>query len=297
MLGKIASLNTLRTFEVAARRSSFTKAAEDLHMTQGAVSHQIRQLESQIGIPLFRRETRKISLTDAGERLYRATRRALLDIDTELAALTPAPEIAQLSVAVSTYVAIKWLSQRLGGFFLAHPDVMLQLHHNVNEVDFDITRQDFAIRWGKAPWPGAESCEVLPMPMLPLCAPALAEAVGGLRSPADLRHVTLLRDHESVDLWPDWLARAGLPADIATKGRTILDPMVRIQAAIDGHGVILADDLAQGDIDSGRLVAPFEIALTGYGYHLLWSETTELRQNAAAFRVWIMRQASAAAKG
>ena len=297
MLGKIASLNTLRTFEVAARRSSFTKAAEDLHMTQGAVSHQIRQLESQIGIPLFRRETRKISLTDAGERLYRATRRALLDIDTELAALTPAPEIAQLSVAVSTYVAIKWLSQRLGGFFLAHPDVMLQLHHNVNEVDFDITRQDFAIRWGKAPWPGAESCEVLPMPMLPLCAPALAEAVGGLRSPADLRHVTLLRDHESVDLWPDWLARAGLPADTATKGRTILDPMVRIQAAIDGHGVILADDLAQGDIDSGRLVAPFEIALTGYGYHLLWSETTELRQNAAAFRVWIMRQASAAAKG
>lgn len=297
MLGKIASLNTLRTFEVAARRSSFTKAAEELHMTQGAVSHQIRQLESQIGIALFRRETRKISLTEAGERLYRVTRRALLDIDTELAALTPAPEVAQLSVAVSTYVAIKWLSQRLGGFFLAHPDVMLQLHHNVNEVDFDITRQDFAIRWGRAPWPGAASCELLPMPMLPLCAPSLAEAVGGLRAPADLRHVTLLRDHESVDLWPDWLALAGLPADTATKGRTILDPMVRIQAAIDGHGVILADDLAQGEIARGRLVAPFGIALQGYGYHLLWSETAELRQNAMAFRTWIMKQAQGSATG
>lgn len=297
MLGKIASLNTLRTFEVAARRSSFTKAAEELHMTQGAVSHQIRQLEAQIGIQLFRRETRKISLTDAGERLYRATRRALLDIDTELAALAPEPKIAQLSVAVSTYVAIKWLSPRLGGFFLAHPDVMLQLHHNVNEVDFDIARQDFAIRWGKGPWPGAASCELLPMPMLPLCAPALANAVGGLRTAADLRHVTLLHDHQSIDLWPAWLAQAGIPPNTTIKGRTILDPVVRIQAAIDGQGVILADDLAQGEITSGRLVAPFDIALDGYGYHLLWSENTELSQNAAAFRVWVMDQASVAAKG
>lgn len=291
MLGKISSLNSLRTFEVAARRASFTNAAEELCLSQGAVSQQIRQLESQIGIRLFRREIRKVSLTDAGERLYRVTRRALLDIDTEVTALAPGPDAAQLSIAVSTYVAIKWLSKRLGGFFETHPDVKLQLQHTVNEVDFDIARYDFAIRWGKAPWRGAASCELLAMRMMPMCASALIAAADGLRSPADLRHLTLLRDHDSVDLWPAWLDQAGVALDAAAKGRMILDPVVRIQAAIDGQGVVLADDLAADDIASGRLVAPFDIVLEGYGYHLLWGENAELRGNAAAFRNWVIAQA------
>lgn len=293
MLRKISSLNNLRTFEVAARRTSFTKAAEELNITQGAVSYQIRQLELQIGTKLFHRETRKVSLTDAGERLYAVTRRALMDIDMEIRALTPDQKAAQLTIAVSTYFAIKWLSPRLGGFLGAFPESSLQLLHTVNDVDFDIGMCDFAIRWGRAPWTGLTSYELLPMRMIPMCAPALV-GTGGLGSPADLRNVVLLRDRENVDLWPAWLERAGVAPDSAGKGRTIIDPVVRIQAAMDGQGVVLGDDLAGDEIASGRLVVPFAAALDGYGYHLLWSKHAELRGVAADFRKWIQDQAQSA---
>ena len=290
MLKKIGSLNSLRIFEVAGRRMSFTRAAEELHITQSAVSYQVRELESRLGIKLFHREIRKVTLTDAGERLHKVTRHALRDIDTEIHALTTNQKATTLTVAVSTYVATRWLSKRLNGFLDAYPDTVLQLQHSVNAPDFEIGLYDLAIRWGQAPWKGTASLELLSMAMLPVCAPSLLEGKNGLRLPNDLRHATLLHDQENVDLWPAWLEKAKVSREFIDIGRTIADPVVRTQATLDGQGVMLADDFVADELSRGDLVAPFHIALEGYGYHILWAQNVKLSQTAANFLDWILAQ-------
>ncbi len=280
----------MRTFEVAGRKMSFTKAAEELHITQGAVSYQIRELESRLEVKLFHRAIRKISLTDAGERLHRVTRRALIDIDTEIQALTTSQKMVPLTVVVSNYVATRWLSKRLNGFLNVHPEIVLQLQHAVNTPDFEVGMYDLAIRWGRAPWNDAISHELLPMNMAPVCAPSLLKGDNGLRYPKDLCHATLLRDQENVDLWPAWLDKAGIAEESVGISRTIADPVVRTQAAVDGQGVMLADDLVADELASGALVIPFDMVLEGYGYYLLWAQDVELSQNATDFRNWILTQ-------
>ncbi|MEB8430623.1 LysR substrate-binding domain-containing protein [Cocleimonas sp. KMM 6892] len=291
MLKNIGSLNSLRVFEVAGRKMSFTKAAEELHLSQGAVSYQIRELESRLGLKLFKREIRKVSLTDAGERLYKVTRRALIDIDSEIEALTSNKNSATLTVAASTYVTTRWLSKRLTSFINAHPDTALQLQHSVNTPDFKVGMYDLAIRWGKSPWPGAVSRELLPMPMLPVCSPDLLQGDKSItRNPKNLRFCTLLRDQENVDLWPEWLDKAGVPQASISASRVIADPVVRTQAALDGQGVMLADGLVDAELASGELVAPFDISLEGYGYHILWDQNEELNEITVNFLDWIMTQ-------
>lgn len=288
MLDKITSLNSLRIFAVAARCLSFTKAAAELHVTQAAVSYQIRQLETQLGLKLFHRSIRKISLTDSGERLYKVTRVAIRAIDTEVQQLMSTPETPRLAIGVSTYVAVRWLSSRLNLYLDTHPDISLQLLHDINEKDFDIGQYDLAIRWGKAPWLNVASQELLSMPMRPVCSPEFLQANGGLKSPQDLKNVTLLRDSDDIDLWSIWLEKAGVDPSSVGNGRTITDPIVRIQAAIDGQGIVLGDNLLADEITHGRLVAPFDIDLEGYGYHLLWDHNIALRDIADEFRHWLL---------
>jgi DNA-binding transcriptional LysR family regulator len=288
MLKKITSLNSLRTFTVAARCLSFTKAATELHVTQAAVSYQIRQLETQLGVKLFHRSIRKISLTDGGERLHKVTRSALRSIDAELQQLIPTQETTRLTIGVSTYVTVRWLSSRLNLYLDTHPDISLQLLHDINEKDFDIGQYDLAIRWGKAPWRNVASQELLPMPMMPVCTHSFLQANGGLKSPQDLKGVTLLRDSEDIDLWPIWLEKAGVDPSSVGHGRIITDPIVRIQAAIDGQGIVLGDGLLVDEITHGHLIVPFDINLEGYGYHLLWDHHTALRKISEEFRHWLL---------
>jgi LysR family glycine cleavage system transcriptional activator len=288
MLEKITSLNSLRTFTVAARCLSFTKAATELHVTQAAVSYQIRQLETQLEVKLFHRSIRKISLTDSGERLYKVTRNALRAIDMEVQQLISSQETPRLTIGVSTYVAVRWLSSRLNLYLDTHPDISLQLLHDINEKDFDIGQYDLAIRWGKAPWRHVASQELLPMPMMPVCSPSFLAANRGLKNPQDLKNIVLLRDSEDIDLWPIWLEKAGVDPASVGHGRTITDPIVRIQAAIDGQGIVLGDALLADEITHGRLVMPFDINLEGYGYHLLWEHNTALRDIAEEFRHWLL---------
>jgi LysR family glycine cleavage system transcriptional activator len=291
MVKKYGSLNSLRVFEVAARLLSFTQAADELHMSQGAVSYQIRELESRLDLKLFRREIRQVSLTDAGERLYKVTRRALIDIDSEITALTSSQGATPLTIAASTYFTMRWLSKPLTHFLNAHPDTPLQLQHSVNTPDFKVGMYDLAIRWGKAPWNGAISKELLPMPMMPVCSPDLLKGHNTLQNqPSGLTAFTLLRDQENVDLWPAWLHKAGVPKNAIIHSRVIADPMVRTQAALDGQGMMLADGLVDAELANGTLIAPFDIRLQGYGYHILWDETTQLSPASVQFLDWIMTQ-------
>ena len=291
MFASLPSLNGLRVFEAAARHQSFTVAAEELAVTQGAVSYQIRRLEGALGIDLFRRKTRQVALTVEGERLFRAAHRLLRDLDDELRAISPRSDRMMLTVAVSTYVATRWLSPRLGRFFSTHPEITLRLQHSVNDPTFAVEDVDMAIRWGDGKWPGVAAELLLASPMMPVCAPGLIEGGASTRGPEDLHGHTLLHDQPGIDLWGEWLAKAGVEGPEAGLGLAITDPNVRVQAAIDGQGVVLADCLIES-IASGRLVAPFDVVLEGYGFHMLYEREAARRPAFRRFREWILAEAS-----
>lgn len=292
MFASLPSLNSLRVFEAAARHQSFTVAADELSVTQGAVSYQIRRLEGGLGIDLFRRKTRQVALTVEGERLFRAVHRLLRDLDDEVRSISPRSDRMVLTVAVSTYVAARWLSPRLGRFFSAHPEITLRLQHAVNDPTFAVEDVDMAIRWGDGNWPGVASELLLASPMMPVCAPGLIDGGATARGPEDLIGHTLLHDQPGIDLWGEWFAKAGGEAPPARAGLTITDPNVRVQAAMDGQGVVLADCLIENEIAAERLVAPFDVVLDGYGFHMLYESGAARRPAFRRFRDWLLSEAS-----
>ena len=292
MFDQLPPLKSLRAFEAAARLGSFTAAARELSLTQGAISYQVQRLEANLGFALFERRVRRVSPTDAGKRLYRTTHRLLRELEDEIHAIAPRRQPLILTAAVSTFFVTRWLSPRIGDFLGREPGITLRLQHSVNDPDFDFDDVDLAIRWGKGDWPGVISERLIASPMMVLCAPKLLQGDHPIRVPEDLRRHTLLHDQEGNDGWREWLALAGLGDLGAGPGPTIVDPNVRVQSAIDGLGLVMANRLLQDDIDSGRLVAPFDLQLEGYGFYLVYTEACKRREAFRAFRKWLCQQAA-----
>jgi len=291
MFKHLPPLKSLRAFEAAARVGSFTDAARELSLTQGAISYQIRLLESSLGIELFLRSARQVSLTDAGHSLFRTTHRLFRELEDEIHGLAPSKDSPILTVSVSTYFVTRWLSKRLGKFINKYPQITIRLQHSVNDPDFTLEEVDLAIQWG----PGNDSQSVsellVPSPMIALCAPQLL-AAGLDRSNFDsLRQQTFLHDQESNDGWGEWLKMAGLGDLGSGSGPVILDPNVRVQSAIDGHGLVLANSLLFEDIAAGRLLEPFNVRLEGYGFHLLYAESMQKGSAFLLFRQWLLDEA------
>ena len=295
MFRRLPPLKSLLAFEAAARHRSFSLAANELALTPGAISYQVKQLEASLGVALFHRRTRRVDLTAAGQRLYHAAHRLLRELDDEIRQIAPARQASLLTVAVSTYFVTRWLSPRLGAFLNACPQVTVRLQHAVNDPDFAVDEVDLAIRWGDGRWQDCASELLVELPMIAVCAPALLDGERGLRQPRDLRHQTLLLDQPGIDRWPEGLRAAGIESARADEGTVIVDPNVRVQSAIDGHGVVLANPLVQPDIDAGRLVEPFDVRLDGYGYHLIFNRTAASREPVRLFRDWLMSQVGALA--
>lgn len=294
---RIPGLAAVRAFEAVARHTSFTRAAAELGVTQGAISYQIRALEAELGLALFRREGRGIRTTEAAERVLPAFRRALAEIADAVAAVAPADEEPRLTVALSTYFAAHWLSKRLGGFSQRHPAVRIRLQHPEFSA-FAGDEVDMAIRWARADWnePELRTELMFQSPISPVCSPALRDGPPRLKAPADIPRHTLLRDEITREAWAAWWKLAGIAQPIPAREVTINDPNVYIQAAIDGQGIALADDLVADDVALGRLVEPFALRLGGYGYFLVHPRDKPLRAAARAFRDWILgevRQAAA----
>lgn len=248
-------LNALRTFEVAARHLSFTRAAEELNITQAAVSQQMKGLEEALGVPLFRRLNRRLWLTDAGQDYSRSVREALEIVRTATMRLRPEVTHHDLTLTLPPSLAHKWLLPRLGRFIDRNPSLTLRLHTSYEAMRLGVgpTAVHCAIRQGRGPYPGLYAELLLREDVFPVCAPAMAAR---LNTPEDLRHVPVIRD-EGVS-WADWLTEAGVPQQGLGAGPAFLDTSMAVQAAMDGRGVLLgrsvmiADDLA-----SGRLVEPF----------------------------------------
>lgn len=297
MFQHLPSLKALHAFEAAASLGSFNAAATELSVTPGAISYQIKKLESSLESPLFHRRTRQVELTDAGLRLYRTVHRLFQELKSEIDQISPARKESQLTVSVTTYFVTRWLSPRLGNFLNKHPSITVRLQHSVNDPDFTVTDADVAIRWGDGQWndsqlAGSQSELLFNLPMIAICSPKLLNGDKAIKKPDDLSQHILLKDQPGIDYWPEWLQLAGVKAnDIATSAE-IVDPNVRIQSAIDGHGIVLGNPLLNADIDSGSLTEPFDIRLHGYGYYLLSTRQAAKSKSFGLLRRWLLDEAA-----
>jgi LysR family glycine cleavage system transcriptional activator len=293
MSRRLPPLNALRAFEAAARHLSFTRAAAELHVTQTAISHQIKGLEERLGVRLFRRLPRGLLLTEEAQRYLPPVRDAFDRIAAATAQLAAAGSSGSLTVSVLPSFAAKWLVPRLGRFRAAHPDLDLRISASSQLVDFARDDVDVGIRMGRGRYPGLRVDRLFGESMVPVCAPELLSGPHPLRRPEDLRHHVLLHDDDHTG-WRLWLELAGVEEVDAGRGPVFTDSAMVVQAAAEGQGIALARSvLAAGDLAAGRLVRPFEVSVPhDLAYYLVSPEATAEQPRIRAFRAWLLAEAS-----
>lgn len=276
MSRRIAPLNALRAFEAAARHLSFTKAAAELNVTPAAISHQIKSLEEYCGVPLFRRLTRALLLTDAGQAALPRLRDGFDMLADACAMLRTDAESGLLTVSAAPSIAAKWLVTRLDRFRDLEPDIDIRLDATDRLSDFAQDGVDVAIRYGGGNYPGLSVRQLFATRVHPVCSPRFLEKCSVLRTPHDLAGRTLLHIDWTTqeDTWPSWkmwLLAAGISGVEQARGPRFSDVAMAIQAAVEGHGIALVSDvLAADDLTAGRLVRPFELSVSvDFGYYVV----------------------------
>src|SRR6185312_549357 len=256
---RLPSLNGLRAFEAAARHLSFTLAANELNVTQTAISHQIRRLEDELGIKLFIRQNRALALTPKAREYLPGIRAAFNDLRLATDRIQRKGDDRVLTVSTLASLAAKWLLPRLSGFQEAHPDIDVHITTSTSLVDFRNGDVDAAIRYGRGQWSGLRADWLMADELFPVCSPALLKGDKPLRCPEDLANWTLLHSSGGYDDdWRLWLTAAGLPPDISKQPGLSFDLIfMTVQAAIDGIGVAMGrTSYVEADIAKGRLVVP-----------------------------------------
>ncbi len=294
--GSRLPLNGLRVFEAAARHGSFLKAAEELAITPGAVSRQIKALEAELSIRLFERFNRAVRLTEPGGRLAVGVRQGLAQVAAAVDEVRSARG-GPLVVTAMHSLAARWLVPRLHRFNERHPDVQVLVEASDVAADLVRDRIDLAIRFGRGPYPNLAATRLISTVQFPVCSPRLLEEMH-LAHPSDLSRALLLAD---VNLgvgepsWPDWLAAAGAPEVDAGRGQQFSNTYLAIEAALAGRGVALAQQaMVLDDMASGRLVRPFATELrAGYDHWIVTLPEKADHPNVRRFRTWLLRQAEA----
>ncbi|MDX8533343.1 transcriptional regulator GcvA [Mesorhizobium sp. VK25A] len=290
-LAPLPPLQAIRVFEAVARHLSFTRAAQELGMTQAAASYQIKLLEERIGAPLFLRRPKQIELTEPGQRLAPAVSEAFSILGQAYAAARGGADGLLCVTTVLTF-ASNWLAQHLGAFQLAHPALAVRLDTSSRLTDFAREDVDLAIRSGGGKWPGLEAHKLLDADFTPMLSPKLAASIGGVKQPADLLRLPIL---DPGDIWwSQWFEAAGVTGhDLAKRpGSSMGAQAYEANAAMAGHGVaILTRALFKNEIADGRLVQPFD--LVGDDGHAYWLVYPTARRNVPkirAFRDWILAE-------
>ncbi|MEP4037085.1 LysR family transcriptional regulator, partial [Pseudophaeobacter sp.] len=243
----------LRLFAEIARHASFSTAAAALNMTKGAISYQIKTLEADLGMSLFQRTTRGVTLTGEGLKLLAICQRRYDEIEAEIQELKGVSTLT-LTVGVSTYFAARWLSPRLMTFMQSHPDVQLRIQPMIEFSGAEMQDVDLAIRWGNGNWKDGTVTPFMPMPPFPVGNADFAGRVERLGIREAITELTLLRDREDSNAWSEWLELAGLPPQARRDVLIVPDPNVRVQAVINGQGVALMDDLVGDELAAGKLL-------------------------------------------
>ena len=290
---RLPPLNALKAFEAAARHESFTRAAEELCVTQGAVSHQVKALEAELGLKLFNREPRHLVITEMGRDYLIVVRDALDRIAMGTERLLQRQSTGVLTVSTSPNFASKWLVHRLGRFAEAHPTIDLRVSATLHHVDFAREDVDVAIRHSDGVAPGLDITRLYAEELFPVCSPKLLSGRHALRKPADLAQHTLLHLDHRQD-WSKWLGAAGVKDADLPRGPVLNQASMVIDAAVDGQGVALArTGLAAWDIICGRLLRPFSLALpVAYAYWIVCPKATALLPKIATFREWVLAEAA-----
>lgn len=280
------SLNTLRAFEASARHLSFTRAADELCVTQAAVSHQVKALEHHLGKALFRRTTRGIVLSDEGAVLAPVVREALARIGGALAAVSGEGMREVVTAGVVGTFAAGFLLERLPRFHALHPEIEIRLQTNNNAVDLWTESLDCAIRYGDGAWHGVKAHELVEAPMAPMCAPALAREI---QTPSDLARFPLLRSYRAGD-WPAWFAAARSP-DIPATGPVFDASYLMALAAIRGLGVaLLPVPMFQREIVGEQLVQPFAVTASAGSYWLTHLASRPTSAGLERFTAWLREE-------
>jgi LysR family glycine cleavage system transcriptional activator len=292
-MSHLPSLQTLRAFDAAGRLKSYSKAAEELGLTHGAVSHRIRELEQQVGTQLFRRVGNTMVLTPAGEKLAAQVRQglSLLEQAFEAPASVRKPR-SRLVVSSVPSLASTWLFARLTEFRDDHPDIDVELRVSETLNDYKREGIDIGVRLGMGGWSGLNAVKLFDEALTPVCTPAYRDRLG-LRDPNDLKNATLLRNAWTP--WSRWFRAVGLDWPEPTMGPMFDDAPLLLRSAVDGHGVALGRHwLAIDELRAGKLVAPFDLAVRDdFAYWLVWPTGRAANPHAATFRDWLTARAAA----
>lgn len=291
---RLPSLNGLKAFEAAARHESFTRAAEELSVTQGAVSHQVKALELELGLKLFNRERQRLVITEAGRGYLEVVRDALDRIAAGTERLQQRERAGVLTISTSPNFAAKWLVHRLSRFAEAHPNIELRVSATMHHVDFAREDIDLAVRHSEGPVGGLHCTRLCNEEHFPVCSPKLLTGRRPLKVPADLARHTLLHvdDHSS---WTRWLEAAGISSVDATKGPVMNQASMAIDAAIEGQGVAMARTaLVARDLIGRRLVQPFGLRQQARGaFWIVCPKATAQLPKIVAIRDWLVAEAAA----
>ena len=293
MLRRLPSLNALKAFEAAARHGSFTKAADELTVTQGAVSHQVKALEAELGLRLFNRERQRLTITEAGRSYLEVVRDAFDRLAVGTNRLLQLQTSGALTVSTSPNFAAKWLVRRLGRFAEAHPEIDLRVSASLHHVDFTREDIDLAIRHSDGAAPGLHSVRLCSEQLFPVCSPKLLDGRKALRRPSDLNQFTLLHVNDRQG-WSQWLDFAGVTGVDPSRGPVLNQASMAIDAAVAGQGVALARTaLAAWDVIAGRLIRPFAAAVpVSYGYWIVCPQVTATLPKIVNFSDWLLAEAA-----
>ncbi|MCU7647585.1 LysR substrate-binding domain-containing protein [Pseudomonas piscis] len=290
MLRPHLPLNALRAFEASARHLSFTRAAIELCVTQAAVSHQVKSLEAQLNVTLFKRLPRGLMLTSEGETLLPVLRECFDRIAQTLGRFDGGHYREVLTVGAVGTFAVGWLLPRLGDFQARFPYIDLRLSTNNNRVDVAAEGLDYAIRFGSGAWHGTEALQLMQAPLSVLCVPEIARQ---LQAPADLLGQTLLRSYRT-DEWPQWFEAAGLGSNTLLPQSIVFDSSLgMLEAALQGLGVALAPPMMfERQLASGAIEQPFGVGIVTGSYWLTRLQSRAETVAMSTFKGWLLEQAA-----
>ena len=302
MSQRLPSLNALRAFEAAARHLSLTKAADELHVTPAAVSHQVKALEADLGVSLMRRVKGEFVLTETAQTVRPVLSAGFDRIAEAVRRLRADEALRFLTISVSPTFAANWLVRRLGAFKEAFPEIDVRLQTTNETANFARDGVDIGIRFGAGNYPGLHAIRLFEEEIFPVCSPDLLRRGPPLVHPTDLAQHTLLHVEWSWALtrgepldWQMWLRAAGAEEVDANRGPRFSYTSFALQAAVNGQGLALGSEaLAGDDLAAGRLVRPFDVVLpVNFAYYLVYPEGTADRPKIANFRHWILAEISA----
>ncbi len=287
---KLPPLNALKAFEAAARHLSFTRAADELFVTQAAVSHQVKGLEEFLGVKLFIRRNRSLLLTPEGQTYFLELKEIFDHLVQATERLKSASERGSLNISLPPSFAILWFVPRLSRFREAYPEIDVRIRA-VDEVDGSLTDDvDVAIYYGSGKWPGLKAYKLHNEYLLPVCSPLLLNGTKALREPKDLLEHTLLHD-ETRNAWKDWFKLVGIDKNKGDNGPVFSHSNLALKAAVHGQGIALANNvLVKPEIDAGHLIQLFpEVLPREKSFYLVCRDSQSEIGKIATFRNWLLK--------